>query len=176
MKIHFATSRLRPAHWALIAWVALAGIYWGNAFRFHPLLIDRSYDDTAEQVVVGRMARSAADGLTSENGDLGINYFPSQDRSEDYETQRKFFENPELIHTLRPEWGPYPSQFGLQGIALSIVEFINPLPRKFRIDFYRLLASLFTAGVLVWIADILRRRFGWPAFRCITWSARTLRS
>jgi len=164
MQIHFAAPRLRPAHWALIASVVLAGIYWGNVFRFHPSLIDRSYDGTAEQVVIGRMARSAADGLTSENGDLGINYFPSQDRSEDYETQRKFFENPELIHTLRPEWGPYPSQFGLQGHALSIIEFVNPLPRKFRIGFYRLLASLFAAGVLVWIADILRRRFGWPAF------------
>src|SRR6202007_2099609 len=78
IQIHSATSSLRPAHWALIAWVALAGIYWGNVFRFHPLLIDRSYDGTAEQVVVGRLARSAADGLTSENGDLGINYFPSQ--------------------------------------------------------------------------------------------------
>jgi len=30
-------------------------------------------------------------------------------------------------------------------------------------DFISLLAALFSAGVLVWIADILRP-FGWPAF------------
>ena len=76
----FAVSKLGPAHWAVIAWVVLAGIFWGNLFRFHPLMIDRSYDDTSEQLVMGRMARTAADGLTSGNADLGVNYFRSQDR------------------------------------------------------------------------------------------------
>ena len=164
MRIHLAILKLRPARWAVIAWVVLAGIFWGNVFRFHPLMIDQSYDDTSEQLVIGRMARSAADGLTSGNADVGVNYFPSQDRLEYYEAQRRYFENPELIHTLRPEWGPYRSHFGLQGIAFSIIDFINPLPRKIRISFYHLLASLFAAGMLVWIADILRRRFGWSAF------------
>lgn len=160
----FAVSKLGPAHWAVIAWVVLAGIFWGNLFRFHPLMIDRSYDDTSEQLVMGRMARTAADGLTSGNADLGVNYFRSQDRSQYYEEQRRYFEDPELIHAERPEWGPYPSHFGLQGIAYSIIDAIDPLPRSVRIGFYHLLASLFAAGVLVWIADILRRRFGWPAF------------
>jgi hypothetical protein len=164
MKFHLARLKLRPAHWAMIISVVLAAIYWGNLFRFHPLMIDRVYDSTSEQVVMGRMARSAADGLTSENADLGVNYFPSRDRSEDYETQRRFYDHPELIHTERPDWGPYPSQFGLQGIIFSMLDLVNPLPRKFRVGFYHLLAALFAASMLVWIAEILRRRFGWPAF------------
>jgi hypothetical protein len=164
MRSGFVTLKRRPGHWTLIAWLVLAGIYMGNVFRFHPLLIDRVYDDTSEQLVIGRMARSAADGLTSGNGDVGVNYFPGQNRLEYYEAQRKYFENPELIHTLRPKWGPYPSHFGLQGIAFSIIDFVNPLPRKIRIEFYHLLASLLAAGMLVWIAAILRRRFGWAAF------------
>jgi hypothetical protein len=92
MRIHLAILKLRPARWAVIAWVVLAGIFWGNVFRFHPLMIDQSYDDTSEQLVIGRMARSAADGLTSGNADVGVNYFPSQDRLEYYEAQRRYFE------------------------------------------------------------------------------------
>jgi hypothetical protein len=48
--------------------------------------------------------------------------------------------------------------------VFSIIDLLNPLPRHGRIGFYHLLASLFAAGTLVWIATILRSRFGWPAF------------
>ena len=74
----FAVSKLGPARWAVIAWVVLAGIFWGNLFRFHPSMIDRSYDDTSEQLVIGRMARTAADGLTSGNADLGSTTFAAK--------------------------------------------------------------------------------------------------
>ncbi|MDB5875677.1 MAG: hypothetical protein JWQ07_5119, partial [Ramlibacter sp.] len=61
-------------------------------------------------------------------------------------------------------WGPYPSHFGLQGFVFAAIDLINPLPRNLRIPFYHLLASLFTAGMLVWMAAILRSKFGWAAF------------
>ena len=46
----------------------------------------------------------------------------------------------------------------------AAIDAINPMPRTIRIAFYHLLASLFTAGVLVWMASILRAKFGWAAF------------
>jgi hypothetical protein len=60
--------------------------------------------------------------------------------------------------------GHLPQHFALQGFVFSAIDLINPLPRHLRLGFYHLLASLFTAGVLIWIAAILRSRFGWPAF------------
>ncbi len=46
----------------------------------------------------------------------------------------------------------------------AAIDLIDPLPRSMRISFYHLLASLFTAGMLVWMAAILRSKFGWAAF------------
>lgn len=166
MQSNLTTRILGPAHWVLIVWVALGVMYWGNVFRFHPSMIDRSYDDTSEGLVIGRMARAAADGLFR-NTDLGSNVDPTHPTSpgeEYYNTQKGYFENPNLIHSRQLQWDPYASHSSLQGFAFSIIDLVNPLPRKFRIGFYHFLASLFAAGVLVWIADILRRRFGWHAF------------
>ncbi len=46
----------------------------------------------------------------------------------------------------------------------AAIDAINPMPRTIRIPFYHLLACLFMASVLVWIASILRSKFGWAAF------------
>jgi hypothetical protein len=151
----------------IIVLALLTTVFWGNIFRFYPRLIDRTYDSTSEGLVIGRLARSAADGLMSENADLGLNVDPKHPGAgvlELYDDQKRYFANPELVDSLHLGWGPYPNQFGLQGIVFSIIDLINPLPRSWRIGFYHLLASLISAGALVWIADILRRRFGWAAF------------
>lgn len=66
---------LSPKYGVLIGWIVLAVIYWGNIFRFHPSMINLSYDGTSETLVIGRMARAAADGLFR-NTDLGSNYDP----------------------------------------------------------------------------------------------------
>ena len=151
----------------IIVLALLTTVFWGNLFRFYPRYIDQTYDSTSEGLVIGRLARSAADGVTSQNADLGLNFDPSRpsvDVPTLYNDQKRYFANPELMGSLHLGWGGYPNQFGLQGIVLSIIDLINPLPRTWRIGFYHLLASLMTAGALVWIAEILRRRFGWAAF------------
>jgi hypothetical protein len=166
VKSNLTMRALSPAHWVLIVWVVLTVVFWANLFRFHPSAIDGIYDDTSEGVVIGRLARAAADGVFS-NTDLGSNIDPEHPTSpgrEYYYAQRDYFEHPDLVHSRQLIWGIYPSHFALQGFSFAILDLVNPLPRKFRIGFYHLLASLFAAGVLVWIADILRRRFGWPAF------------
>jgi len=166
VKSNLTMRAITPAHWVLIIWVVLAVIFWANLFRFHPSAIDGVYDDTSEGLVIGRLARAAADGIFR-NTDLGSNIDPKRPTSpgrEYYGAQRDYFEHPDLIHSRQLIWGIYPSHFALQGFTFAILDLVNPLPRKFRIAFYHLLASLFAAGVLVWIADILRRRFGWPAF------------
>src|ERR1700754_4712474 len=98
------TSRLtfRPAWIAVLACIALTAIFWGNLFRFSPALIDQGYDPTSDAIVVGRLARAAADGYFN-NTDLGYNYVPGPllGRADwDYKRQVEFFEHPELIHSL----------------------------------------------------------------------------
>jgi hypothetical protein len=156
---------VRPAHIALVAWIVLSVIFWGNLFRFHPTMIDGVYDETSEASVIGRLARAAADGFFV-NTDLGVNLDPQQLDVEPYNYSRqvRYFEHPELIHRLGLDWAPYPSHFALQGYVFAAIDLINPLPRGMRISFYHFLASLFTAGVLVWMAAILRSKFGWAAF------------
>jgi len=158
-------TRLSPAQVAVIVWIALAAIFWGNLFRFYPSMIDGVYDGTSEAAVVGRLARAAADGIFR-NTDLGVNVVPQQSRADlyDYQKQVRYFEHPELIHSLGLDWAPYSSHFGLQGYAFAAIDLIDPLPRSLRISFYHLLASLFAAGMLVWMAAILRSKFGWAAF------------
>jgi hypothetical protein len=156
---------LKPAHTALVAWIVLSVIFWGNLFRFHPSMIDKVYDDTSEASLVGRLARAAADGVFR-NTDLGVNIDPQHPNPNlyDYPTQVRYFEHPDLIHSLGLAWAAYPSHFALQGYVFAAIDSINPLPRSMRLSFYHLLASLFAAGVLVWMAAILRAKFGWAAF------------
>jgi hypothetical protein len=157
--------RLRPAWIAAIACIVLTAIFWGNLFRFSPALMDPVYDTTYEAFVVGRLARAAADGYFN-NTDLGVNMDPKIPPADGqtYQRQVEYFEHPDLIHSLGLTWAPYPSHFAFQGYLFAAIDAINPLPRAIRIAFYHLLASLFTAGVLVWMAAILRAKFGWAAF------------
>ena len=144
----------------------LTTIFWGNVFRFSPGLIDRTYDTTSDGLVIGRLARAAADGFTSGNADIGLNGDP-MDRVGGYQlfqNQVRYYDDPKSIDTQHLEWFPYASQFGLQGMIFSAIDLINPLPRPWRLSFYRFLAALFCAAMLVWVAEILRRRFGWAAF------------
>jgi hypothetical protein len=130
-------------------------------------MIDGVFDDTSEASVVGRLARAAADGLFK-NTDLGSNsdvQHPSiNGDTTNYNKQVSYFEHPELIHSLGLIWIPYPSHFAVQGFVFGMIDLITPLPRSMRLSFFHLLASLFTAAVLVWMAAILRSKFGWAAF------------
>lgn len=166
MLSNLSLGNLRGTQHLMIALALLTTIFCGNVLRFSPANIDRTYDTTSEGFVLGRLARSAADGLRSENADLGMNFDAKHptDGLDGYNEQKAYFEDPSLIRRLDLSWSSYISHFGLQGIAFSIADLINPLPRKLRLGFYHLLASLLCAGALVWIAEIMRRRFGWAAF------------
>jgi hypothetical protein len=164
--LKLAIRNLGTAPLLLIVLALLTIIFWGNVFRFSPGLIDRTYDTTSDGVVIGRLARAAADGFTSGNADLGVNGEPmgSVGGYELFQNQVRAYEDPKSINTLDLRWWPYASQFGLQGIIFSAIDLINPLPRPWRLSFFHFLAALFCAGTLVWIAEILRRRFGLAAF------------
>src|ERR1700676_3328092 len=118
-------SSFRPARIAVIVWIVLTAIFWGNLFRFHPSMIDGVYDDTSEASVVGRLARAAADGFFR-NTDLGSNLDPqypnAQAYADNYRKQVRYFEHPELIHSLGLGWGPYPSHFALQGFVFAAID------------------------------------------------------
>jgi hypothetical protein len=158
--------RRRSTWIAVLTCIALTAIFWGNLFRFRPAMIDNVYDAASDGVVIGRMARAAANGLFTQT-DLGFNVDPNHIISisaEWYDLQLRFYEHPELIDGMGLGWSNYPSTFALQGYVLSALDLVNPLPRRLRIGFYHLLLSAFAAGMLVRIASILRVRFGWPAF------------
>ncbi len=159
------SPRLRPAWIAVATCIVLTAIFWGNLFRFSPSWIEPAYDTNSEALVIGRLARAAADGYFNHT-DLGANLDLKNPiaSAENYRRQVDYFLKPELIHSLNLTWGAYPSHFALQGFLFAAIDAVNPMPRGIRIPFYHLLASLFMAGVLVWIASILRAKFGWAAF------------
>ena len=79
----------------LIVLALLTIIFWGNVFRFSPGLIDRTYDTTSDGMVIGRLARAAADGFTSGNADLGVNGDPKDVGGFGlFQDQIKYFEHP----------------------------------------------------------------------------------
>ena len=145
--------------------IVLSAIFWGNLFRFYPSRIDSVFDSTSEALVIGRLTRAAADGYFNHTT-LGANLDPKTPAggADNYQKQVEYFLNPDLVHSLNLKWGAYPSHFALQGFLFAAIDAINPMPRTIRIPFYHLLACLFMASVLVWIASILRSKFGWAAF------------
>ena len=143
----------------------LALIFANNVFHFSQYRINKVFDQTSEGLVVGRLARSAADGVLSERAELGTNYRekdPVELRGS-YSDQIKYFEHPELIKADDAQWAVYPSQFGLQGIFFALVDSVDPLPRRFRIGFYHFLSALICAAAFMWVAYKIRERFGLAA-------------
>ena len=140
----------------------LALIFANNVFHFSQYRINKVFDQTSEGLVVGRLARSAADGVLSERAELGTNYRekdPVELRGS-YSDQIKYFEHPELIKADDAQWVVYPSQFGLQGIFFALVDSIDPLPRRYRIGLYHFLSALICAAAFMWVAFKIRDRFG----------------
>ncbi len=143
----------------------LALIFANNVFHFSQYRINKVFDQTSEGLVVGRLARSAADGVLSERAELGTNYRekdPVELRGS-YSDQIKYFEHPELIKADDAQWAVYPSQFGLQGIFFALVDSIDPLPRRYRIGLYHFLSALICAAAFMWVAFKIRERFGLAA-------------
>jgi len=143
----------------------LALIFTNNVFHFSQYRINRVFDQTSEGMVVGRLGRSAADGIFSQRAELGMNFLekdPPEVRG-NYPDQIKYFEHPELIKTDGAEWAVYPSQLGLQGIVFALIDSIDPLPRRYRIGFYHFLSALMCAAAFMWVAYKIRDRFGFAA-------------
>jgi hypothetical protein len=157
--------KIGPAWIVTISCIVLTAIFWGNLLRFHPSQIDWVYDDGSEAAVIARLARAEADGVFKDTT-LGSNIDPSVPRTlaNRYELEVRYYEHPHLLHSPGVFWDPYPSHFALQGFVFVFIDYFNPFPHRMRIGFYHMLASLFTAGMLVWMAAILRTKFGWAAF------------
>ena len=103
-------GKLSPTLLVIIVLALLTTIFWGNVFRFYPRFIDGPYDTSGEETVIGRLARSAADGITSENADLGTNAPGSKVNGiESYHDQKRYFEDPHLVSSLHLQWWPYAS-------------------------------------------------------------------
>jgi hypothetical protein len=150
---------------SIVVALVLALIFTNNVFHFSQYRINKVFDQTSEGMVVGRLARSAADGIFSERAELGMNFLekdPPEVRG-NYPDQIKYFEHPELIKADGAGWAVYPSQFGLQGIVFALIDSIDPLPRRYRIGFYHFLSALLCAAAFMWIAYKIRDRFGFAA-------------
>jgi hypothetical protein len=150
---------------SIVLALVLALIFANNVFHFSQYRINKVFDQTSEGMVVGRLARSAADGIFSERAELGTNYRekdPVELRGS-YPDQIRYFEHPELIKSDNAQWAVYPSQFGLQGIFFALVDAIDPLPRRVRIGFYHFLSALICAAAFMWVAYKIRERFGFAA-------------
>lgn len=141
--------------------IVLALIFANNIFHFSQYRINKVFDRTSESVVVGRLARTAAEGIGAKDAALGTNFqSKTSTDSRDYDEQLRYFEHPDLISAEGADWDPYLSQLGLQGILYSLIDVANPLPRHYRIGLYHFLSALICAAVLMWIACMIGERFG----------------
>jgi hypothetical protein len=141
--------------------IVLALIFANNIFHFSQYRINKVFDRTSESMVVGRLARSAAEGIGARDAALGSSRNVKGDAdSRDYDEQLRYFEHPGLIAAEGAEWDPYLSQLGLQGIFYALIDAVNPLPRHYRISLYHFLSALICAGALMWIASMIGERFG----------------
>jgi hypothetical protein len=150
---------------SIVVALVLALVFTNNVFHFSQYRINKVFDQTSEGMVVGRLGRSAADGIFSERAELGMNFLekdPPEVRG-NYPDQIKYFEHPELIKADGAGWAVYPSQFGLQGIVFALIDSIDPLPRRYRIGSYHFLSALLCAAAFMWIAYKIRDRFGFAA-------------
>src|ERR1700761_6928316 len=106
---HLARPRQYRTWAAVIACFVLTAIFWGNLLRFSPRLIGNVFDTTSEASVVGRLARAAADGVFK-NTDLGSNADAEHPNTtadpDNYDKQVRYYEHPELIHSLGLTWAP----------------------------------------------------------------------
>jgi hypothetical protein len=146
--------------------LVLALIFTNNVFHFSQYRINKVFDQTSEGLVVGRIARSASEGINSRGGAIGFNFDLNSPRDtwEAYSQQLHYFEHPELIKGDETGWGPYISHVALQGYFFSAIDKIDPLPRHYRIGLYHFLSALICAAAYMWVAFIVRERFGLAAF------------
>jgi hypothetical protein len=59
---------------SIVVALVLALIFTTNVFHFSQYRINKVFDQTSEGLVVGRLARSASDGVFSQRAELGTNY------------------------------------------------------------------------------------------------------
>ena len=158
-------GNLRNRDASIVLALVVALVFTNNVFHYSQYRINQVFDQTSEGLVVGRLARSASDGLFSERAELGNNYREkdSVELRGSYSDQIKYFEQPELIKADGAQWAVYPSQFGLQGIFYALIDSIDPLPRRVRIGFYHFLSALICAAAFMWVATKIRERFGFAA-------------
>ena len=86
--------------------LVLALIFANNVFHYSQYRINKVFDQASEGLVVGRLARSAADGILSERAELGTNYHerdPVELRGS-YSDQIRYFEQPDLIKSDDAQW------------------------------------------------------------------------
>ncbi|MBN2086531.1 MAG: hypothetical protein JW748_15045 [Anaerolineales bacterium] len=134
----------------------------GNAWRVAEQVFFDTHQIVMESFIVGRIVRTAENGLFSSGGLPGLvgpDAVPPDIENANYEFQYRAYRQ-SLAHQ---SFAPYKSQIGGQGMLFGVLNSIIPSANTFKLDLFHGLTSLFSAAALALILAWLYREFGWPA-------------
>lgn len=139
--------------------------YTVNIFRITESDLFHGFERQPEGLVIGRLARSAQDGVFSYGGLTGINYDSQTKRStEQYAMDLAAQHNLYITENDVPDsYQAYKSQSGGQGIVLSMMHKILPIDNAKKMMVYRGLNALLVALVFVLFGGWVMRNYGFIA-------------
>lgn len=136
--------------------------YTANLFHISNPDLFHGFERQPEGLVVGRLVRSAQDGIFSYGGLNGINYDSKTDRSpEQYAADLAKQHHIYITNESTPDsYQAYKSQSGGQGLVFSIIQKISPLTNAQNLMLFRGLNALLIAFVFCLFGWWVLRHFG----------------
>lgn len=145
-----------------VFFVAFVLSYTINIFRISEADLFHGFERQPEGLVVGRLVRSAHDGIFSYGGLTGINYNSKSERTtEQYAADLAAQHNLYLTNENVPDsYQAYKSQSGGQGIFFSALQKISPLSNAQNLMLFRGLNALLIAFVFCFFGWWVLKSFG----------------
>lgn len=139
--------------------------YTTNIFQISNSDLFHGFERQPEGLVVGRLARSAQDGVFSYGGLTGVNYNSNSERTADqYAADLAAQHNLYLTNSILPDsYQAYKSQSGGQGIVFGLIQKLSPLSPAQNLMLFRGLNALLIAFVFCLIAWWVQRNFSFTA-------------
>lgn len=139
--------------------------YTTNIFHISNVDLFHGFERQPEGLVVGRLARSAQDGVFSYGGLTGVNFDSKKDKTtEQYAMDLAAQHNLYLTNAELPDsYQAYKSQTGGQGILFGILQKISPLSNAQNLMLFRGLNALLIAFVFCLFARWIQLSFGFVA-------------
>lgn len=136
--------------------------YTGNLFHVADPHLFHAFERQPEGLAVGRLVKAEVDGVFSEGGLTGINYWQSDSLTESTYASYQAAQHDYYItgKQIPDSFFAYKSQSGGQAIVMSLIAKIIPLPNIYKLMIFRAINALLIVLVFVMFAMWVSRQFG----------------